>query len=116
MGGFGMTVLCAPRPRPFLPAAMLAALLAHPPAVAAADPPALPSAAEDATGEPVARLSKRTLTLAIAVDRDSARLLSYTLKDRPFVRPLPGASPETDLAKNPASIELILLGPDGARY
>jgi len=112
-----MPILVARRLSALLPAALLAALVAQPPAVAAAEPPPLPSpAAEEATGEPVARLSKRTLTLAIEVDRDGARLLSYTLKDRPFVRPLKGAVPESDAVADLATIELILLGPDGARH
>jgi hypothetical protein len=67
-------------------------------------------------GEPVSRLSDRTLTLAIEVQRDGARLLSYTLKDRPFVRPLPGPATETDARALSDGIEVALLGPGGGRH
>ena len=64
-----------------------------------------------------AALSERTISVALAVDRDGVRLLGYAVKNRPYDRAedaaflAPGApGPET------AQIEIALVGPDGGRF
>jgi len=62
------------------------------------------------------RFSERTLSLALEIDRDSARLIAFTLKDRPFVRPLTQAEPRVLDTGEPPQIEVSLLGPKGTLY
>ena len=63
---------------------------------------------------PSGLFSQRTLRVAIEVDRDSARLVLYTLKDTPFIRPL--ETPEPDPGGVRPWVEVALLGPEGKRY
>jgi hypothetical protein len=69
---------------------------------------------EGITREPSGLFSQRTLRVAIEVDRDQARLIRYTLKDTPFIRPL-NASGSAREEANPW-VEVALLGPEGKRY
>jgi hypothetical protein len=57
--------------------------------------------------------SQRSLSLAIEVDRDGARVIAYTLKSYPFIRPinLPDPLPSSD--RGSQSIEVVMLGPAG---
>jgi len=57
--------------------------------------------------------ASRTLVIAVEIDRDSARLIGYTTKARPFVAP---RDPAFDAPASKALIEVALLGPGGARY
>lgn len=54
--------------------------------------------------------STRTVVAAIAVDRDAAQLLSYTVKDRPFLAPGPTPSPRSFAFGTEAQIEVVLYG------
>jgi hypothetical protein len=58
----------------------------------------------------------RTLMLALEVDRDGARLIAFTLKEREFVPPRETPSPKTYAAGDLAHVEVALVGPAGARY
>ena len=113
-----MPILPDPRlSRLRLPVFLSLALIAVCPApgVGAAPQPLPPPSPAGAFGEPVVRLSDRTLVLAIEVQRDGARLLSYTLKERPFVRPLPGPALEADVRDLSPRLEVVLLGPGEVR-
>jgi hypothetical protein len=65
---------------------------------------------------PLGRYSERSLSLAIEVDRDRARVIAYTLKARPYIRPLdlPAPLPSTD--RGSQSIEVVLTGPAGLSH
>ncbi len=62
----------------------------------------------DAHGIQYGVTSERTLAVAFEVDREQVRLLSYTLKNRPFVQPLSEESAEST-AGGPPTLELALL-------
>lgn len=117
----------APRPRSsprdaagrraVLAAGLLAALLAAAPAAPAAEMAPLGTGGlPPVHGQEAARYSDRTLTLAIEIDRDAARLLAFTVKDRPFVRPLALAPVRPYREGEEVQAEIVLLGPKDARY
>ena len=63
------------------------------------------------------RISDRTLVVGIEVDRENARLVSYTVKDRPFLAP--AGEPEAARAYDPheeLQLEVKLLGRDGGEH
>lgn len=61
--------------------------------------------------------SPRTLVAAIIVDRDGARLGSFTVKDRPFTRELFVPVPKgREAGATSVQLEVALLGPDARRY
>src|SRR5262245_9224380 len=60
----------------------------------------------------IERYSERTLTAAIQVDREQARLIAFTVKSRPFERVKNGA-PMTPGDSFAAHIEIRLQGADG---
>ena len=62
------------------------------------------------------RFSDRTVTLALQVDRHQARLISYTLKPRPFERPLAIDPPRTYVEGEAPQLEVVLRGPSGSTY
>ena len=96
---------------------LLAAAL---PSASHASPGDLAPRVVDATrfpgGPALGRLSDRTLALALELDRDTSRLLAFTVKARPFVRPIaPDAA--RPLERSPRTqLELVLLDPAGTRY
>ncbi len=62
------------------------------------------------------RYSDRTLVVGIEIDRDEAKVLSYTVKPRPFVRPVT-LRPARGYSQNESvQIEVILSGSRGERY
>ncbi len=67
-------------------------------------------------GIAVARFSDRTLSLAIQVDADRARLLSYTVKDRPLLRPPVTARPRAYQQGDSVQVEIVLFGPGGLEH
>jgi hypothetical protein len=68
------------------------------------------------SGPRLARYSDRTLTLGIEIERDAARLISYTLKDHPFTRAAALAEPEGYREGHPVQTEIVLRGPGGSRF
>jgi len=56
-------------------------------------------------------ISERTLSVAVVVNRDAASLAAYTVKGRPFVADVLGAS---SLSGASLQLEVALRGPDGA--
>ena len=76
---------------------------------------------EIARGERAGTFSARTIVAAVEIDRDAMRLVAYTVKDRPFVRPL--EIPAARALKQGHSVqghsvqaEVILHGPDDRRF
>lgn len=67
-------------------------------------------------GPRLGRFSDRTLVLAIEMDRDTARIVAYTVKQRPFVRDLAQVDASLYVPGRPVQIEVVLLGPGGQRY
>jgi hypothetical protein len=63
-----------------------------------------------------ARVSERSVSLALEVSRDGARLLAYTLKDRPFVGRSQAPRPAAYREGGPLQLELVLLGTKGNRF
>lgn len=57
--------------------------------------------------------SARTLVVGIEIDREEARLLAYTLKDRPFRAGADLPDPRPYVEGQALQAELLLLGPDG---
>jgi len=84
----------------FLHLLLLPAALSLPLAAAELEPAAV-TAPLGEQGPRIARYSDRTLTLGIEIERDGARLLSYTLKGRPFSKELTLAEPESYRAGQP---------------
>jgi hypothetical protein len=74
---------------------------------------ALPDAS---LAEPVA-VSERTISVALELDRDGARLLGFAIKNRPYDRAEDPAFLVQD-ARGPetAQIEIALIGDDGGRF
>ncbi len=68
------------------------------------------------TGSTAAELSRRTLVVGVAVDRDDARVLSYTLKERPFKETGKLPDPVISGSDAPIQFEVVLVGPGGRRY
>ena len=66
----------------------------------------------DLEGGQLGRFSERTLVLAVEVDRFNARIVKYTLKDRPFMQPLDQVAPGPPEPEWQIEIEVRLLGPD----
>ncbi|NQU12165.1 hypothetical protein HQ590_15330 [bacterium] len=62
------------------------------------------------------RLSDRTVTVALDVDRDGVRLLSFTVKRRPFAEPAEQPAARAAAAGDVPQIEVALLGRGGQRY
>jgi len=60
--------------------------------------------------------SQRTLLVALEVDREEARLLSFTVKDRPFASPGNSSPVRPHAAAGLEQIEFVLLGPGQARH
>ena len=69
-----------------------------------------------AVGEQAGTFSARTIVAALQIDRDGMQLVSYTLKDRPFVRPLAIPEPRALAEGRSVQAEVILHGPDDLRY
>jgi hypothetical protein len=67
-------------------------------------------------GPKMARYSDRVLTLGIEIDRGGARLISYTVKERPFTRALTLDEPRSYRAGHPVQAEIVLRGPQGAEF
>ncbi|HET6372050.1 MAG TPA: M64 family metallopeptidase [Candidatus Polarisedimenticolia bacterium] len=63
-----------------------------------------------------ARLSDRTVTVALEVDRDQARLVSFTLKDRPFVGDITPPAPRADPGHDRIQLEIVALSAGGDGY
>jgi len=63
--------------------------------------------------EPVAPYAARTLSVALQVDRDGARIVAYTVKDRPFdlTRTQPPARPYVE--GHPLLLEVVLSSAQG---
>src|SRR5262245_38984310 len=74
-----------------------------------------PVGVQDLRGERYGTYSERTIAAAFAVDRDQATLISFTLKDRPFVRSLVKDPPHAG-EENAVQLEFALLGEGGLRY
>ena len=68
---------------------------------------------EGVSRAPSGMFSPRTIRVAIEADRDGARLIAYTIKEFPFIRPFESRTPA---AGSQARIQVALLGPDGKRY
>ena len=62
------------------------------------------------------RYSQRSLSLAIQVDRDGARVLAYTLQARPYIRPIGISAPLPSSDRGSQPIEVALLGPSGLSH
>jgi len=62
------------------------------------------------------KYSDRTLLLGIQVDRYEGRLLSYTAKDRPFVRSLEQPAPRAYRVDETLQLEVTLQGPGGRTH
>ena len=97
-----------------LPTAILTVLLAATALVAGEIEPL--QLREVANGERVGIYSARTVVAAVEIDRDAMRLLSYTIKDRPFARLVATAAPRALKPGHSVQAEVILHGPDEARY
>jgi hypothetical protein len=67
-------------------------------------------------GPQLGTFAARTLVVALELDRDTARVVAYTLKARPFVRPLDGEPPRPRATGDALQVEVVLLGRDGGRY
>jgi hypothetical protein len=59
--------------------------------------------------------SRRTLSLALELDRDGSRLLAYTLKDRPFIKSLSLSAPRGREGGRLTQLEVALIGPRNER-
>ncbi len=79
-----------------------------------------PMSIEGAPGFEMARYAERTISCAIEVDRDDARLIAFTRKTRPFIRSLRSLMelPEPRAYEEGGDVrfEVVLLGPEGKRY
>ncbi len=75
-----------------------------------------PVGVQDLRGERYGTYSERTIAAAFAVDRDQASLISFTLKDRPFVRSLATDHPRPTGEGNTTQLEFALLGGSGLKY
>lgn len=60
--------------------------------------------------------SERTLRVGIEVDRHQARVLSYTIKDRPYLRLIDPEEARVYRADEWLQVEVVLLGPDDRRH
>ena len=60
--------------------------------------------------------SPRTISLAVEIDRDGFRLLAYTIKERPFVRPSGIALPRPVSTGSDVRLELVLSSAGGDSY
>lgn len=67
-------------------------------------------------GESVGSYSSRTLVAAVEVDRDGMRLLSYTVKDRPFERLMGERDPQAYREGHSVQAEVILRGPGEEQF
>lgn len=65
---------------------------------------------------PIGRFSDRTVVAAVTVDRDSAGLIAFTLKERPFTRPLEVPQARAYRTGAPVQMEVVLAGPGGQSY
>jgi hypothetical protein len=72
------------------------------------EPPA-PAAPPLPAGVAPETISRRTLVLALEIDRDGSRLLAYTVKDRPFRRPPEDAGPDSGDGRT--TVDLAVRGP-----
>jgi len=64
----------------------------------------------------VGRFSNRTVSVAIEVDRDGARVLAYALKARPFDSPLEIEPPRAYVDGRPIQLEVVLIGAADSRH
>jgi|GEM_PF-3492012 len=78
--------------------------------------PLRPAGVRDLQGERYGTYSERTIVVALTVDREQARLISFTLKDRPFVRSLAADRPGIMGQGSAAQLEFALVGAPGLRY
>jgi hypothetical protein len=78
--------------------------------------PLRPAGVRNLQGERYGIYSERTIAVALAVDRDQASLISFTLKDRPFVRSLAADHPRLTDEGSAAQLEFALVGSAGLRY
>ena len=62
------------------------------------------------------RYSNRTLTVAVQVDRDGARVVAYTVKERPFLHPLNPPAIRTIGQDRDPQIEVVLIGPGSVQH
>jgi hypothetical protein len=69
-----------------------------------------------AGGPRVARYSEQTLSVGIRIDRDSAEVLAFTVKPRPFERSRPLEEPRAYEQGQPVQVEVVLSGPDGKQF
>ena len=60
--------------------------------------------------------SERTLRVGIEVDRHQARVVSYTIKNRPYLRLIDPEEPRVYRADEWLQVEVVLLGPDDRRH
>ncbi len=92
------------------------AVLMAPPARAEEIPPLQTMGPGGPAAPSAGRYSDRTLILALEVDREQARLVSFTTKDRPYVRPPAPAGIRPLREDGVPRIEVALLGPRSARH
>jgi len=64
-------------------------------------------------GPRIARYSERTLSVAVRIDRDSADVMAFTVKARPFELSEPLAEPRPYELGRPVQVEVVLRGPSG---
>jgi hypothetical protein len=93
--------------------------------VAVAATPSAPSAelapprVEEPFGQGGLRIgwfSARTLVAGVEFDRDEAELLAYTVKPRPYARPLGIVSPRAHDESSTVQLEIVLLGSGGLQH
>lgn len=75
-----------------------------------------PVGVQDLRGERYGAYSERTIAAAFVVDRDQASLISFTLKDRPFVRSLSADPLHLATEGNTVQLEFALVGEPGLDY
>lgn len=68
------------------------------------------------SGPKLARFSERTLALALEIDRHSARVVSYTIKPRPYVGPPAPFEPRSYSQAGKIQLEVVLRGPAGLEH
>ena len=96
--------------------ALAATLVVAPAGVAGEIAPREIRTASGAAEERVGVWSDRVLSVAIEVDAAGARVVAFTVKDRPFARPLALDPPRPYAEGTPVQLEVVLLGPAGQRF
>src|SRR5262245_21094297 len=60
--------------------------------------------------------SQRSLSLAIELDRDGARVIAYTLKPRPYIRPIDLPDPLPSPGRGSQPVEVVMLDSEGLSF